>query len=133
MDRFLKGAAASAWNARAQLMHQSNRLVNLELLHQHGAKLWIAKNNELEASAKQLEAKEAEITGKIEALNRKRKADQLAVAPKLQAMEAEWVASVKKNLEIEAKNLQLEAECEELRKSMETETSNKRKRDESES
>ena len=48
---------------------------------------------------------------RIEALNRKRKADQTAVAPTLQGMQAEWITLVKKNLEIEAQSLKLEAEC----------------------
>ena len=98
-------------NAKAQLENQATRLVNLELLQQHGAKLWVAQCNALEASAGHLDREEKSIVERIEALNRKRKADQTAVAPTLQGMQAEWITLVKKNLEIEAQSLKLEAEC----------------------
>ena len=106
-------------NAKSQLENQATRLVNLELLQQHGAKLWVAQCNNLEASAVQLEKADAALAEQIETLNRKRKAEQLAVAPKLASMQADWVAAVKKNLEIEAQNLKLEAECAELRERVE--------------
>ena len=93
--------------------------MNLELLQQHGAKLWVAQCNGLEASAKQLERAERDLTERIELLNRKRKSEQQAAAPKLAAMEAEWVSAVKKNIEIEAQNLKLEAECEALQERVE--------------
>ena len=107
---------AEAWqravdNAKAQLENQATRLVNLELLQQHGAQVWVAQCNSLEASATQLEKTEQEVTLQIEFLNRKRKADQLGAAQPLHAMEDEWVGLVKKNLEIEAQTLKLEAEC----------------------
>ena len=55
----------------------------------------------------------------MEAINRKRKADQLAAGPQLMQLEAEWVGSVKKNLEIEAQCLKLETECAMLRDAIE--------------
>ena len=98
-------------NAKAQLENQATRLVNLELLQQHGAKLWVAQCNSLEASGKQLDRAEGAISGRIEELNRKRKADQTSVAPTLHGLQGEWLTLVKKNLEIEAQTLKLEAEC----------------------
>ena len=43
------------------------------------------------------------------AINRKRKADQLAAAPVLAKLESDWVGLIKKNLEIEAACLKMEA------------------------
>ena len=83
----------------------------MELLQQHGAKLWVAQCNQLEASASQLGKAEAALAERIEQLNRKRKAEQLAAAPRLQEMQSSWVGLVKKNLEIESQSLALEAEC----------------------
>ena len=58
---------------------------------------------------------EAELSEQAEGVNKKRKAEQLAVAPRLMALEGEWVGSVKKNIEIEAQCLKLEAECANLK------------------
>ena len=81
---------------------------NLELLQQHGAKKWIAQLDGLEAHSKQLEEEEKRLAAEIDAVNRKRKADQLAAAPVLAKLEADWVGLVKKNLEIEAACLTME-------------------------
>lgn len=96
-------------NAKAQLENQSTRLGNLELLQQHGSKLWAAHLNQLEATAARLEREEQAVTEQIEALNRKRKAEQLKVGPVLAQMEDEWIRAIKKNVEIEAACLSKEA------------------------
>jgi len=118
-----KQADLAAWNrsvenAQAQLEHQGTRLDNLELLQQHGANLWLAHLDGLEAASKRLSAEEAEIANSVEQLNRKRKADQLELGPKLARLEAGWVDRVKKNLTIEAQCIQLEQECKMLRRSL---------------
>ena len=96
-------------NAKAQLENQSTRIGNLELLQQHGSKLWAAHLNQLEATAARLEREEQAVTEQIEALNRKRKAEQLKVGPVLAQMEDEWIRAIKKNVEIEAACLSKEA------------------------
>ena len=106
-------------NAQAQLEHQATRLQNLELLQQHGANLWRAHLNSLDAASVTLQHAQQELASRVEAVNRKRKAQQLQAAPRLQALEAEWVGAVKKNLEIEAACLKLEAECAALRDAVE--------------
>ena len=97
-------------NAQAQLEHQSNRLVNLELLQKHGANLWRLNLQGLEAASARLEREQSAVGAEIEALNRKRKAEQTEVGPKLARLEAEWVAAVKKNMQIEAATQRLEVE-----------------------
>jgi pre-mRNA-splicing factor SPF27 len=110
-------------NAEAQLEHQSTRLGNLELMQQHGAHQWRAQLNELDVASAQLKRAAEEVDERIELVNRRRKTEQLAAAPRLAALEAEWVSSVKKNLEIESACLQLEAECAGLRNAVEVATS----------
>lgn len=110
----------SAWqrsvqNAQSQLEHQATRVGNLELLQQHGAHLWRAHLNALDTASGHMQRTEQELAEQIELVNRKRKADQTAAGPRLQALEADWVGAVKKNLEIEAMCLRLEAECASLR------------------
>ena len=55
----------------------------------------------------------------LQAVNRKRKADQLGAAPTLARLESEWVGGVKKNIEIEAQCLRLEAEVASLKDALE--------------
>ena len=102
-------------NAQAQLENQGTRLGNLELLQQHGAKLWLASLNQTEAASRALAREEADLTARIDSINRKRKADQLQAAPQLARLEENWIGGIKKNLEIEAQCLRLEAECAHLR------------------
>ena len=117
-------ADPAAWqraveNAQAQLEHQTTRIGNLELLQQHGAHLWRAHLNTLDAASGHLSRADGDLASQIESVNRKRKAEQLAAGPRLVGLEAEWVGAVKKNLEIEASCLRLEAECGELREAYE--------------
>ena len=109
-QRDLAAWQRSVENAQAQLENQATRLGNLELLQQHGAKQWVAHLNQLEAASKALEREEQALTAQIEAVNRKRKADQLAVGPALHAQETQWIAAVKKNMEIDAACRAKEAE-----------------------
>ena len=120
-------ADPAAWqravsNAQAQLEHQATRLGNLELLQQHGANLWRAHLNALDGASARVQSEQSELAQRVEALNRKRKAEQLQAGPRLQALEAEWVGGVKKNLEIEAACLALEYECATLRAAVEAKT-----------
>lgn len=63
-----------------------------------------------------LAAVQSDLTGQVEAVNRKRKADQVAVGPHLTRLESEWVGAVKKNLEIEGHCMRMENECAALQK-----------------
>lgn len=111
----LKAWGRAVGNAQAQLEHQDNRVVNLELLQKHGANTWRAHLQALEAIATRYAAEKDELGVQIDALNRKRKLEQTEVGPKLQRLEAEWVAAVKKNATIEAACEQLEGDCAILR------------------
>uniref|UniRef100_A0A7S0J100 Pre-mRNA-splicing factor SPF27 n=1 Tax=Calcidiscus leptoporus TaxID=127549 RepID=A0A7S0J100_9EUKA len=111
-----KQSNAAAWeravgNAQAQLEHQANRLDNLELLQKYGANLWRLHLNGLEAANSRLADEQAGLVSQIAELNRKRKLEQVEVGPKLSQLEADWVSTVKKNLEIEGQIARLEAEC----------------------
>jgi len=59
-----------------------------------------------------------EIVAKIMEVNRKRKLEQVDLGPKLSQLEADWVATVKKNLEIEGQIALLQAECQTYRKQL---------------
>ena len=57
----LKAWGRSVGNAQAQLEHQDNRLVNLELLQRHGANTWRAHLQALEAIATRYAAEKDEL------------------------------------------------------------------------
>jgi len=98
-------------NAQAQLEHQANRISNLELLQKHGANVWRAQLNSLEAASKSLTRAHDGISSEIDGINRKRKLDQTKVGPTLQSLEGDWVSSVRKNIVIESECMRLEQEC----------------------
>ena len=96
-------------NAKSQLEHQATRILNLELMQQHGSKLWLAHLSQLEMTAVHLERADRALGEEIEAVNRKRKAEQERVGPELQRLEEEWVRRIKKNIELESQILSLQA------------------------
>ncbi len=98
---------------------RARRLGNLERLAAHGAPLWKAHLSTLDAAAASFSRAQEEVDAQIEAVNRKRKSDQLAAGPRLVHLESQWVAAVKKNLEIEAQCLRLEATCAQLKEAVE--------------
>ena len=64
------------------LPHRSpRRLTNLELLQKHGANTWLAHLNSLDVANSGLAAVRDELAGQIEAINRKRKAEQARAPP----------------------------------------------------
>ncbi|KAI8466280.1 MAG: breast carcinoma amplified sequence 2 [Monoraphidium minutum] len=108
-------------NAGAQLEHQLNRISNLELLLKFGPNAWRAQVQLSGAAAKQLEAQLTETrkqarawggggAGRIDALNRERKVQQMAAGMELRRLEDEWANAVRKNLEICMACEKLEAE-----------------------
>ena len=63
-----------------------------------------------------LAAVQSDLATQVEAVNRKRKAEQVEVGPHLTRLESEWVGAVKKNLEIEGHCMRMENECAALQK-----------------
>mmetsp|Transcript_10815 Transcript_10815/g.32210 ORF Transcript_10815/g.32210 Transcript_10815/m.32210 type:complete len:226 (-) Transcript_10815:272-949(-) len=108
----------SVGNAQAQLEHQATRLDNLELLQQHGANQWLAHLSNLERASSRLASEAAGLSQEVDGVNRSRKEEQVELQPKLARLEAGWVGGVKKNLQIEAECLRLEAECAAMRKQL---------------
>ena len=81
--------------------------------------MWRAHLDSLDKASASFARAAQDVDGQVEVLNRKRKAEQLAAGPRLVELEAQWVGAVKKNLEIEAQCLKLEAECGALRDAIE--------------
>lgn len=106
---------AVAWracldNARAQLEHQGNRVVNLELGLRFGARAAEAAAAAAAASAAMLEREASEALSRVAATNRRRKLEQERAAREAGEHEARWVEGVRKCAEIEEACAALEAE-----------------------
>jgi len=98
---------AAAWraavgNAQAQLEHQALRLLNLELLLKYGPNTWRAQAQLTGATAARLEAELLAARAAADALCRERKLQQLAAGDALARAQADWVAAVRKNRDIQA-------------------------------
>jgi pre-mRNA-splicing factor SPF27 len=76
-------------NAHAQLEHQRNRLLNLELLLKFGPTTWRAHNESLAAHVANLQAEVESTREAIDQLNRERKLQQTSAGRELRALESE--------------------------------------------
>eukprot|EP00833_Pecoramyces_ruminatium_P016609 jgi/Orpsp1_1/1190641/evm.model.d7180000080291.2 len=100
-------------NSEAQLEHQYNRLINLELLNKFGANTWRYNNFQLEQILNEIKGKVNDKKSKIIDINKERKYLQTKSEAKLQQLEQQWKENVSKVLEIEAacKNLENEIQA----------------------
>jgi len=103
-------------NSNAQLMHQSNRLINLELLQKYGGNSWRLHNYQLEGALKHFEAVLEQQKSEITALNKKRKQDQMEAANNLSTLDRRLGQVFRDSLNVELACAQLEAEVEALAK-----------------
>jgi pre-mRNA-splicing factor SPF27 len=102
-------------NAESQLEHQTNRMDNLELMQQHGMSAWRAHLMQLEGMVKNIDKEHEAVKAQAEAINRKRKYEQLEAAKKLRFLESEWLEAVQKNRLIGAAIARVQAEHAALR------------------
>ena len=79
---------AANQNALAQLEHQQNRLVNLELLQKHGPDAWRHHNEVLSNVVEALRGDVDSMKREIEELNQARKADQITCRESCAAFES---------------------------------------------
>ncbi|CAN0471468.1 unnamed protein product [Ascophyllum nodosum] len=111
-----QGAAAEdegAWkralnNIRAQTEHQHNRLLNLELLQNYGASMWLGDNKAEEGTEAAIAAQEKEDPEEAEQVNVRRKMSQEDAERALRNL-------AKKRTEGFDKNVQIQVACETLR------------------
>ncbi|KAG0221724.1 Pre-mRNA-splicing factor SPF27 [Mortierella sp. GBAus27b] len=102
-------------NANAQLEHQNQRIMNLELVQKFGGNAWNVHNYQMEYDLsllrKALDDKRAEVLE----LNKLRKRDQLEVAETMQRLEAKWAEMVSATLQVEVASASLQVELEQLK------------------
>ena len=98
-------------NAHAQLEHQRNRLLNLELLLKFGPTTWRAHNEALASHVGRLQDEVADTRGAIDQLNRERKLQQMAAGKELRQLESEYLSLVAKNSELEGACAKVEAQA----------------------
>jgi len=110
-DNALAAWRAAVDNAHAQLEHQKNRLINLELIQKYGSDAWRASNESLASHVAAVQSEVAATTQAIENLNRERKLQQVAAGRELKALEHQYLHLIKKNSEIEAACRAIEAEA----------------------
>ncbi|KAF9965961.1 hypothetical protein BGZ70_003683 [Mortierella alpina] len=102
-------------NANAQLEHQNQRILNLELVQKFGGNAWNVHNYQLEYDLSLLQKAVDEKKAEVIELNKLRKRDQLDVAESLQRLEAKWAEMISSTLQVEVASASLEAELEQLK------------------
>lgn len=105
-------------NAYAQLEHQHNRLLNLELLLKFGPDSWRMHNEALASFVARLQDQLSRVRRQVDDLNRERKLQQHAAGAELGALQAEYLGLVHKNAEIDAACRGLEAEVAAMREAL---------------
>jgi pre-mRNA-splicing factor SPF27 len=102
-------------NARAQLEHQSTRILNLELLSKYGPNAWRTHGQDLEGTLNFLKNKREKINKDVEDVNATRKEQQLNVQPKLMSQKRKYIDLVGKNMELEYACATIEKDVKQLK------------------
>ncbi|KAI8818145.1 Pre-mRNA-splicing factor SPF27 [Fimicolochytrium jonesii] len=102
-------------NAQAQLEHQSNRLINLELVNSFGSNAWKVHCHQLEWLNKSLAKEVEEIKKEVVDINKDRKVEQLKVGQTLQQLSYRYSMMLHQTLQVDAATNALEREVEALR------------------
>ncbi|KAG0288518.1 hypothetical protein BGZ97_006737 [Linnemannia gamsii] len=102
-------------NANAQLEHQNQRVLNLELVQKFGGNAWNIHNYQLEYDVSLLRKAVDEKKAEIMELNKLRKRDQMDVAESLQRLEAKWAEMISSTLQVEVASASLQAELPQLK------------------
>ena len=95
-------------NSWAQLQHQYIRIANLELMKKYGSEAWKSYNNSLSQILTTAQKELQSLKKSIQEINWMRKTSQTDAGEKLKNLEANWVALVSKNYEIERACVDLE-------------------------
>ncbi|KAF8938062.1 Pre-mRNA-splicing factor SPF27 [Dissophora ornata] len=102
-------------NANAQLEHQNQRILNLELVQKFGGNAWNVHNYQMEYDLSLLRKAVDDKRSEVIELNKLRKRDQLEVAESLQRLEAKWAEMISSTLQVEVASASLETELEQLK------------------
>ncbi|KAF9131262.1 hypothetical protein BGW39_002045 [Mortierella sp. 14UC] len=102
-------------NANAQLEHQNQRVLNLELAQKFGGNAWNIHNYQLEYDVSLLRKEVDDKKAEIMELNKLRKRDQMDVAESLQRLEAKWAEMISSTLQVEVASASLHAELDQLK------------------
>ncbi|KAF9544112.1 hypothetical protein EC957_012407 [Mortierella hygrophila] len=102
-------------NANAQLEHQNQRVLNLELVQKFGGNAWNIHNYQLEYDVSLLRGAVDKKKAEIMELNKLRKRDQMDVAESLQRLEGKWAEMISSTLQVEVASASLQAELAQLK------------------
>ncbi|XP_781613.2 pre-mRNA-splicing factor SPF27 [Strongylocentrotus purpuratus] len=107
-------------NSMAQLEHQAERVINLELLQNYGSHAWRSHNDILVKMVEMAQHQVQDIKKQIQEVNWKRKNKQTASGPELTRLQESWASLVSKNFEIERACLELEYDTSKLEQQVES-------------
>ncbi|KAI9231925.1 MAG: Pre-mRNA-splicing factor SPF27 [Podila humilis] len=102
-------------NANSQLEHQSQRVLNLELVQKFGNNAWNIHNYQLEYDLSRLRKQVDEKRAEVMELNKLRKRDQLDVADSLHRLETKWGELISSTIQVEMASATMEQELEQLK------------------
>jgi pre-mRNA-splicing factor SPF27 len=122
-----KQSEVNAWqealdNSAAQLEHQSCRILNLEIMSEHGSQMWREYIKTLTHCVEDAQKQLGSLKHKVQEINLQRKSEQTLAGERLSDLERTWVHLVSKNYEIECACVELEKQLIEMRRHKHVET-----------
>ncbi|KAF9942199.1 hypothetical protein BGZ65_007731 [Modicella reniformis] len=102
-------------NANAQLEHQNQRILNLELVQKFGGNSWNVHNYQMEYKLSLLRKAVDDKRAEINELHKLRKRDQMDAAESFQRLEAKWAEMISSTLQVEVASASMEAELQQLK------------------
>merc|ERR1712060_540122 len=102
-------------SVQAQLEYNRLRLINLELLERYGSKAWVAHSIMARAAEHSITTEAASLRSKREAVNKKRKLDQVSCGNELRKLNRELEQYQQDNTDTLGGLRRLEAEVERLK------------------
>ncbi len=99
----------SVSNVKAQLQHQENRLMNLELMEEHVANVWLQQNSALEQIYNNYTEQTVALNKQLRELNKTRLATQERAFPDLAKLTHRRDSAVVQRLQCQAAHQQIDA------------------------
>mmetsp|Transcript_4509 Transcript_4509/g.6914 ORF Transcript_4509/g.6914 Transcript_4509/m.6914 type:complete len:213 (+) Transcript_4509:135-773(+) len=121
LEKDVQAWKKSVSNAKAQMEHQANRLLNLEIADSHGSAVWLQSNSAGEGVLRQVNSLTTSVKRKCDEVNLERKTEQEGIAAALERMTTKTNDTLMKAWQIKKACDDLEAQNKRLRVSQSSE------------
>eukprot|EP01038_Epipyxis_sp_PR26KG_P011244 gene11244-15088_t len=101
LDKDVQAWRSCVNNAKSQLIHQTNRIMNLEVIEENNISMWLVHNNTTEKHTQFYQNKTEEIKKQIRLINKSRQMTQEEILPEIIRLKSKSQTSLLKKLQIQ--------------------------------